>query len=51
MSDTEDTTGTTVTADPGQAPTPIDTSDAASADGPAERMSGRVRTADPAGSS
>ena len=47
MSDTDDATGdqagSPVATAP--APAPIDTSDAASADGPSEQMSGRVRTA------
>jgi glycine betaine/proline transport system permease protein len=55
MSDSDDATGTPAAGttevidspvdSPIDTPVPIDTSDAASADGPAEQMSGRVRTA------
>ena len=45
MSDTDDATGNQGGSPVATAPAPIDTSDAASADGPAERMSGRIRMA------
>ena len=45
MSDTDDAAGDEGGSPVATAPAPIDTSDAASADGPAEQMSGRIRTA------